>query len=441
LYPALGILTSVVNFTFFTNTLSYSAINFSLVYPLLGKVCNHKIFSKFDVYKNKGKRYLILLYTKIFKFRDYKNNGKWVFGEWFGNRCCDNCLFFANYITANYPQINCVWIAKEGTDLSCLDKNIERLKMDSTEAINTIKNAEVLFMNQGIGDVTENIDAIIKGPLTINFWHGVPWKKIGLDEIKTKNPLKRLYYKIQIALLAPDYYTSMSNEYSEIFKRAWCVKESSLIKAGSPRNSIFYSKEAVSNAKAKICKQLNLSINTRIITYMPTFRDGDVETFSFSTVRNNKGLIDILEKNNAIIVEKSHYAENKSSHEKNGRRIIFGNDLVAQELLAATDVLITDYSSCFFDYLILNRPIIHYLYDYDFYVNENRGLYYKKEDVICGACPDTFDNLLVAINIAIDNPSKDADLRKKRIKQYLNYESSDSCKRITTFILEKTNKN
>ena len=58
--------------------------------------------------------------------------------------------------------------------------------------------------------------------------------------------------------------------------------------------------------------------------------------------------------------------------------------------LAAADMLITDYSSCFFDYLITNRPIIHYLYDYDYYVKEDRGVYYDVMDVVAGDTPKTF---------------------------------------------------
>ena len=51
--------------------------------------------------------------------------------------------------------------------------------------------------------------------------------------------------------------------------------------------------------------------------------------------------------------------------------------------MAASDILVTDYSSCFFDFLILDRPIIHFLYDYDYYKEKDRGLYYEKEGVIC----------------------------------------------------------
>ena len=118
-------------------------------------------------------------------------------------------------------------------------------------------------------------------------------------------------------------------------------------------------------------------------------------------------------------------------------RIIDGNNLVTQTLLAASDVLITDYSSCFFDFLLLDRPIIHYLYDYDYYANKDRGLYYSYDEVNCGDVIFDEEHLLLSIEEALEHPDKDANLRKERRGRFQTYESEDSCKIITDEIMRR----
>lgn len=105
--------------------------------------------------------------------------------------------------------------------------------------------------------------------------------------------------------------------------------------------------------------------------------------------------------------------------------------------MAASDMLVTDYSSCFFDYLLLDRPIIHYLYDYDFYKDKDRGLYYGKEEVVCGPAPETVPELVAAIREGIENPGLHRALRQARMRRFMTYEGPDSCERILQEILKR----
>ena len=109
-------------------------------------------------------------------------------------------------------------------------------------------------------------------------------------------------------------------------------------------------------------------------------------------------------------------------------------------MLAAADVLITDYSSCFFDYLILDRPIIHYLYDYEYYVNSDRGVYYDLMDVVAGDTPKTIQELLTSIAENLKNPKLNHDLRNKRKGEFITYESEANSKIIYERIMEDRKK-
>lgn len=81
------------------------------------------------------------------------------------------------------------------------------------------------------------------------------------------------------------------------------------------------------------------------------------------------------------------------------------------------------------------------MYDYDFYANDDRGLYFKKDDIVCGEVAETEQQMIDAIRKNIDNPHLFEQLRKKRMETYMQYESSQACdmilKRIKEEIKEK----
>lgn len=387
--------------------------------------------------KNVITRNIEWIYAKCASRFYRRDRNLWVFGEWLGKRCCDNSLYFANYVAVNYPEIKCVWIAFEKTDLSLLHPRVKRVVMDTPESKEVLKHAAVAVMNMNMVDFSANMDLYSSSAITVNLWHGVPWKKIGKDALDRSNPIKWIYAYYLLRLQRAKLYVALSDQFAEILHKTYYPTMKNIIKTGYPRNTIFYDNELLKKARDKIScllrekSGLEVDEQTKIIVYMPTFRDKGVDVFSFGQMSQDERLERILSENNAIIVEKAHFVNAQKDNAKESiraARVVNASDFCAQELMAASDLLITDYSSCFFDYLLLNRPIIHYLYDYDYYVNKDRGVYYKKEDVICGDAPETLDELFDAIETNLKEPSKNEVLRKQRRAQHITYETSESCK-------------
>ena len=390
------------------------------------------------------KEVLCLFLSKIYYSFGKRDKNIWVFGEWFGNRCCDNCLFFANYLSNKHPEIKLFWISSKQANLSALDSRVNRLEMDTSSAISVLKKAGVVFYVQGIIDLTKRPLLYHSGALVTNFWHGVPWKKIGADFILSKR--KTFTFNLFLSLYGVDFYLSLSREFSNIFERAYSASVHNIINSGYPRNSIFYQETRVKKCKNRLVNYLQTKYNTtfgdsvRIIAYMPTFRDNKDDVFSFMNMGDNS-INDVLEQTNSIILEKGHYVtahKNAISVSNNNARIFkIDDDFLSQELLAASDMLITDYSSCFFDYLLLDRPIIHFLYDYDYYAKEDRGLYYKKDDVVGGDVAENLKQLKFVILDNITNPQKFAKLRAQRRTRFLEYEKPTSNEEIYNHIITK----
>ena len=372
----------------------------------------------------------------------------WVFGEWFGNRCCDNCFFLANYVAIHYPEKKLYWVAKESTDLSLLNSSIIRLPIDTKESISILKIAGVVIYNQDRRDITMMPYMYYGGALTVNLWHGVPWKHIGLDVVKASRSVSSrslLYIKMQYYLWEAKMYLSLSEKFSHILKSAYLCSDTNIIRSGYPRNMLFYNENSVQIYKKKVKSYLwekygfLLNDTTRIITYMPTFRDNVEEVFSFIT-KKNEDIHLKLEQWDAVILEKSHFVttwRNKNSNGGGGRVYSIDSCFMSQELLAASDMLITDYSSCFFDYLLIDKPILHYLYDFEYYSSADRGLYYSKDDVVCGDVAYDFDQLVLMIESNLSNPQKNHALRERRKEQFMEYESHTSCQKIYELINER----
>jgi len=370
-----------------------------------------------------------------------RDKNLWVFGEWFGNRVSDNSLYFANYVVENHKEIKVVWIAQKQTDTSLLASGVTVLETDSPQALEALKHAGVVVLNQGREDVSIEHQFLFDGALVVNLWHGVPWKKIGKDGEKNTGWLRALYNTCYSKLFRVDMTVAMTQDFADIISRMFCIDKSHVLLTGYPRNSIFYSDNHTSVARDKAMDALQAKTGrtpTKIITYMPTFRDNTDDLFSFETLKDDTRLNEVLSKHNAVVVQRAHFvSQQRGQKESVNSRITAIESLSSQELLAATDLLITDYSSCFFDFLVTGRPIIHYLYDYDYYANKDRGLYYTKEEVACGDVPQDIDSLVKAIEENLSCPDKCKELRGERKAIYMTYESKNSCCEIFEAIRQK----
>ena len=367
------------------------------------------------------------IYYSLYK----RDKDLWVFGEWLGEKCCDNCLYFANYISETYPNIKLVWLSKEGTDLTLLNNRIETVIIDSSVAKTYLRRAGVVLMVHGMSDLTFSDKVYYSGALAVNLWHGIPWKKIHLDT--NYNFFVKLHKLLQTKLCDGNVFLSTSDCFNNIINSAFYCSNRNIINSGYPRNSIFYDNKRIEMCRIKILEYMsshgvNTKTDVRIITYMPTFRDRTDKVFSFQELINDLAFQRILDDNNILLIEKNHFV---TSHRSN-----FGtnfsshyakiDNISSQELLAATDILVTDYSSCFFDYLLMDKPIIHYLYDYSYYSNNDRGLYYTKDEAACGDVVYDKEELIQSILDNLNNPEKDNKLREKQIKKFLQYENIKS---------------
>lgn len=252
-------------------------------------------------------------------------------------------------------------------------------------------------------------------------WHGTPLKKLAGDMEDVHMPgtnsvkYKQNFYK---ETQKWDYLISPNEYSSKIFKRAFWFKNT-MIETGYPRNDILYSKNNEESIK-KLKEKIGLPLDKKIIMYAPTWRDDEYYSkgnYKF-TLRLNLEKLQRKLGEDYIIILRMHYLI--ASELDISNYIGFAFDLSSyddiSELYLVSDILITDYSSVFFDYANLKRPILFFTYDLEKYRDQLRGFYIDMEEEVPGPLLMNNEQVVNAI-INIDDIKKEY---KDRYSKFYN---------------------
>lgn len=237
-----------------------------------------------------------------------------------------------------------------------------------------------------------------KGNVYLQTWHGTPLKKLGFD-ITIPGPEVEGRDNFYSESRNWDYLIS-SNEYStEIFKRAFKFEEE-VLEMGYPINDIFFRKNE--KVISEIKDRLEIPQDKKIILYAPTWKDdeqNDAWDHYFNLEIDLERLYEKFGDTHTILLKMHHLvSENFTIDEKmKGFAMDLSKYDDIQELYIISDILITDYSSVFFDYAHSRRPILFFVPDLEHYVSEVRGLYLNMETDMPGPLIKDNDYLIECI--------------------------------------------
>ena len=303
--------------------------------------------------------------------------------------------------------------------------------------------------------VVDNLEWIenLKYDLLINaykvqLWHGCSIKSLGLDNEYYKERFKSTWWKIWYSFRGRfpryDLFLSTSRINSEkIFKPAFLFNK--ILESGYPRNDIFFSEpdafdfigtDPVVIQKAKELKKDRY----RIVLYAPTFRDtGSGDDFLEKEALDLNELDTFAIKNQIFIIFKVHPWREFAVDFKNLKNLIKYKDTGdVYPLLPLVDLLITDYSSIFFDFLYLNRPIIFFPYDYDKYIREDRSLKYDYDWVTPGPKCMHQNDLQQCIQKVFSNGKDEYGHRRKTIfDMSFSHQNGSASQHIIQFVQDE----
>ncbi|WP_390569527.1 CDP-glycerol glycerophosphotransferase family protein [Staphylococcus pseudintermedius] len=260
----------------------------------------------------------------------------------------------------------------------------------------------------------------------INTWHGTPLKHMGFD---VKNNLKGSQNTMK-NFLASDYMISPNAHTTNIFKHAFkldSLYSGEILEIGYPRIDLTINTTA-NEAREYLAEHLNLKKNP-IILYCPTWRGKNVNDPENSLLNVFEEIKLLNQKLPHQVLVKVHpFVYSKAKEMPELKPYLVPDFLDTNQLMPAVDLMITDYSSIFFDFLVTDKPIVFYVPDLDKYQNE-RGVYID----LCALPGPVADNIQDVITLVSNESYKDADVQGKYAKfkhNFVNYENGSVTERL-----------
>ena len=227
------------------------------------------------------------------------------------------------------------------------------------------------------------------GQIYVNTWHGTPLKHMGYDmpngAMDSANTLRNF--------VSADFLLSqnpfMTQQMYETAYKLRGIFHGQIIEEGYPRVDHQFFSEKTEQAARNVLESAGFAVGGRtVVLYAPTWRgssfnrpDDDALTLIEST-RELQGLLG----EQYLVLLKTHQAVHKfAAASKNFTDLLVPNDIPTNTILGLTGILVTDYSSIFFDFLATSRPIVFFTPDASSYT-ESRGTYFPPESLPGPVC-------------------------------------------------------
>ncbi len=239
-----------------------------------------------------------------------------------------------------------------------------------------------------------------KETVFVETWHGTPLKKLAFDleDIHAvSQDHKKLFYSQSKEW---DYLVSANRFSTDVFERAFCFPREKIIETGYPRNDILYSEHAGRIAE-EVKRELGIPKGKRVILYAPTWRDNqfyEKAKYKFTLVLDLERMRREFGNDSVLLLRTHYYIADRLELSGLDDFVYNGSGYGdVSRLYLVSDICITDYSSVFFDFANLKRPLLFFAYDLEDYKEEIRGMYLDMEKELPGPVVQTNDELIDAL--------------------------------------------
>lgn len=313
-----------------------------------------------------------------------KESGLWVFGADGGTRFAENPKYVFLHVADSREDVTPVWISADREVVEELSEAGYTAHHASSLTARCLSvRAEMAVVSHGLTDL---IWWAHGGATVVQLWHGVSFKKkrwISEKERERLSTVERLF--LRYVLWRCDFVTATSSSLVEMHSRAFDVPEGNVLVTGYPRHDPLFGPvdgERLGSPD-RVYDELAGTDET-VVMYLPTWRDtggnplvnGDLDLESLGSV---------LDAHDARIYVKLHpKTEPDGEVVATDRITVLRTGFDIYPALRDVDVLVTDYSSVFSDFLPLDRPMLFYPYDLERFVSEDRELYFDYREYTPG---------------------------------------------------------
>lgn len=351
-------------------------------------VLGKKKFKK--MLKNKNTAYKLAYFHRYLK-QPVKENVI-LFETFMAKNYSDSPKYIYEYIAQNHPEYECVWAINDGAKIPYGAKMVKRFSFQYAYYLAVSK---YLVFN-------------VRPPLWyrkreeqvfLETWHGTPLKRLVFDQEEVTSASPK--YKQQFYRQRKDWdFLVSANPFSTKTFRSCFLYEGEMLEYGYPRNDILYwpNKDEIAQ---QLKEKLGIPKDKKTILYAPTWRDDQhygSGQYKFELALDLKLMKERLQDDYVVLLRTHHYISDHIDVSGLGDFVInLSSYDDISEIYLISDICITDYSSVFFDYANLKRPILFYTYDFDKYKNQLRGFYIDMNTEVPGPLLYTSEQVVQAI--------------------------------------------
>lgn len=340
--------------------------------------------------KNKNAAYKLAYFHRYLK-QPVKENVI-LFETFMAKNYSDSPKYIYEYIAQNHPEYECVWAINDGAKIPYGAKTVKRFSFQYAYYLAVSK---YLVFN-------------VRPPLWyrkreeqvfLETWHGTPLKRLVFDQEEVTSASPK--YKQQFYRQRKDWdFLVSANPFSTKTFRSCFLYEGEMLEYGYPRNDILYwpNKDEIAQ---QLKEKLGIPKDKKTILYAPTWRDDQhygSGQYKFELALDLKLMKERLQDDYVVLLRTHHYISDHIDVSGLGDFVInLSSYDDISEIYLISDICITDYSSVFFDYANLKRPILFYTYDFDKYKNQLRGFYIDMNTEVPGPLLYTSEQVVQAI--------------------------------------------
>jgi len=217
--------------------------------------------------------------------------------------------------------------------------------------------------------------------VVVQTWHGAPFKRIALDNPRWDALTTQQHTEmIKSESARWDYLVSPNPPSTPILRGAFGF-EGEMLETGYPRTDVFHAPDREERAAA-VRRALGLDTDVRVVLYAPTMRDDhrySGNRYSLDMQLDLEAARHELAGDHVMLVRRHAKVVDSVPGVDGSFALDVSSWPDVNELLLATDILISDYSSLMFDFAVTGRPMLFFTYDLADYRDRLRGFYFDPD--------------------------------------------------------------
>lgn len=380
---------------------------------------------------------LIMDYAKYYEKLEVKDN-RILYQSRDGKSMSDSPYAIFKYLISNpeYEDFTHIWACQSNEIRKYYKRKYKHLKkvhfvvIHGKEYLQELAQCKYLFNNSSFSIYfTSKPEQIY-----VNTWHGTPLKHLGLDLDNSLLAIQNLTRNF----LNTKYILTQNEHTTDVFKNAFQLDglyDGTFIEDGYPRTDLTINKSRKEMEQEIVKNGIHLNKKKNLL-FAPTYRGNFMDPADnidelLNSVQNLESQTDYN-----ILLKVHPFLYNNVIEDGRFKKYLISDTVDPNEILSVADLLVTDYSSIFFDFLVTNKPVIFYTSDYEKYTKE-RGLY-MNVDSLPGPTTTNITDLIETINHNLFNEEKYIERYKNYKKQFVPYDDGEVTKRLVDRVINNT---